>query len=199
VFVAVFIYDDDGSPTWYSGSGSMQNNSVAIDLQRYKGGPCLDCSYTPPQTNSIGKQLVPTFDASGSTATASLGGITDHIQRFNFKLGDGVKQLLGSWIITSLFPSGALGDRLVCNSIDNQGGAQCTGTSGGHGSIDPENGHYYGGHWISEAQALVYRFSFAGQNKIVGVSAIVDGNTTYEKAQSALDNSNMRLIGFRDK
>lgn len=181
----------------------MQNNSVAINLQRSEGGPCLECSsYTPPQSNSIGKFLFLTFDASGSTATAHLGGVTDHIQRFNFKLGSGVNQLLGSWFITSLFPNGALGDYLVCNGIDNQGDAKCTGTysGGGIGFIGPEqNGRYFGVHLISKTQMMAYRFSFAGQNKIVGLSAIVGTGTTLGEIQSVLDKSNTLLTGFRNK
>jgi hypothetical protein len=208
LFVALFIYDDNGSPAWYSGSGTInQNNSVAIDLQRSEGGPCLGCTYTSAQTNSIGKQLVLTFDAAGSTATANLDGATTHIERFSFKLGDGVKQLLGSWIIASMPISskGILGsgisNYISCNSINSQGTVSCSSATGA-GAIFPSpsqdgNMEYIGAVQISEAKNIVYYFKLNGLNNITGISAIVDADASTEEMTSALQNNSSWMHGYR--
>lgn len=203
VFVAVFIYDDDGSPTWYSGSGSIQNNSVAIDLHRYKGGPCLGCTYTSPQTNSIGKQLVLTFDESKSKATATLDGITNHIERFNFKLGNKINQLLGAWIIAAV-PSTGTGPGIshlaICTGITGttatcQGGWANTQRNGT--IFDNGNEIYSGRVPISATKDIVLRFKFFGLNEISGYSVIVDSSASNEEASQELSNNGQNAVGFR--
>ncbi|BAW80342.1 hypothetical conserved protein [Candidatus Nitrosoglobus terrae] len=220
VFVAVFIYDNNGNPTWYSGSGNINqnlnqnNDNVTINLQQSTGGPCLGCTYTAPQTSTTDKQLALTFDQSGSTGTAVLDGVTTQIKRFNFNLGSGAQKLVGAWTIVSLPVASASGQAatgagtsnyIVCSSVSDQGVVSCTDaannpiTFSSNGSTSFPS--YQGVIPTSGGESIAYLLRFQGLNHLVGVSAMVDPNASVDEVGNVLKNStNLALArGFRDE
>jgi hypothetical protein len=204
VFVALFIYDDNGGPVWYSGSSTInQNNSVAIDLKRSEGGPCLGCTYTSSQANSIGKQLVLTFDDSKIKGTATLDGITNNIERYNFTLGDKINKLLGAWIIAAVPSTGSglgISHLAICTGITSTN-ATCQGgwaNTQRNGTIFDNGNEIYSGRVpISATEDIVLRFKFFGLNGISGYSVIVDSSASNEEASQELSNNGQNTVGFR--
>lgn len=206
LFVALFIYDEAGNPVWYSGSGDInRNNRVTVDLLRFEDGPCLGCIYTSSHSNSIGKQLALTFD-SESTATVTLDGVDRKIERFSFKLGDGLAKLLGSWVISSLPKAGTelgVGNLVVCQkTINDDATALCVGTGYTEtaGAIVP-SGNSDGGYIsiipISATKNMIYLFEFSGLNKIGGFSIIVDSSASSEEISRELNDNGEPTFGFR--
>ncbi|CAB1274629.1 hypothetical protein [Candidatus Nitrosacidococcus tergens] len=218
VFAALFIYDNNGNPTWYSGAGNItqnptqNNSSTTIDLQQSTGGSCLGCTYTTPQTNAIGKQLLLTFNADGSTATATVDGIATALQRMNFAYGEGVQLLLGAWTVVSLpVPSSSgevpnnsgVSNYIVCSSLNQQGGVNCTDIAGDLITISPSasgDGSYQAIIPIPNgSSSIAIQFRFQGLNHLEGVATTVSSDADASTINSALQNAESLARGFRDE
>ena len=134
LFAAVYSYDGAGFATWYTTAGFLTGNArYDGQLDAFRGGPCLSCSYRP-NTAFPGNGGPVRIDFNGSDptkATVSWGGRTFPIERFQFYLKrpeDGSRPLtltkmLGEWQMvldfsgdSSLFPY--YGDLLIFEDID---------------------------------------------------------------------------------
>ncbi|CAH9016838.1 hypothetical protein [Candidatus Nitrosacidococcus sp. I8] len=218
VFAALFIYDNNGNPTWYSGAGTITQNSTqnssstTIALQQSTGGPCLGCTYTKPQTSATGKQLLLTFNADGSTATATVDGVTTALQRMNFAYGHGAQILVGAWTVVSLPVPGASGELpnnsgvsnyIVCSSVNDQGGISCTDIAGDAITITPTadgSGNYQALLPIpNESNSIAVKLRLQGLNQLEGVATIVPSGADADTINSALQNAGSLARGFRDE
>ena len=81
VFLAAFLYDDSGRPTWLSSGGSLSGAAYSGPLDSYAGGQTLGGAYTPPAHAPSPGTLTLQF-ADSSHATLSWPGGTTSIQRF---------------------------------------------------------------------------------------------------------------------
>lgn len=70
--IAMFVYNTSGDPEWYTGTGTIADNQFSATLQRFSGGQCIGCSYTPPSVDGNSGPVSITF-TSDTTATMSLG------------------------------------------------------------------------------------------------------------------------------
>jgi hypothetical protein len=98
LFVALYVYDVDGNPTWYTAGTTMEGNALFNgDLHYTYNGPCIDCNYTAPIT-ILGQRGPITINfQTESTATIQFEGAVKNIERFNFLLGDETDKMLGEW------------------------------------------------------------------------------------------------------
>ncbi|QBQ53852.1 hypothetical protein [Nitrosococcus wardiae] len=200
VFIATSVYDDEGHPVWYSGSGQMDpNERVTMRLLRSEGGPCLGCSYISPQSFDSGHSLVITFN-SETTATVSLDGDRSTIERFNFALGSGVNRLLGVWTIVFQVTTDRLGhsDAVTYYQI-NDGmaiGFRSTGVDRVNVARPIGEGDYLSLMDLAGGDHMAMLFWFEGLNRIAGVSAIVDSDATTKEILNELK-SGLPVVGFR--
>ncbi len=81
VFLAAFLYDDSGRPTWLSSGGSLSGAAYSGPLDSYAGGQTMGGPYTPPAHAPSPGTLTLQF-ADSSHATLSWPGGTTSIQRF---------------------------------------------------------------------------------------------------------------------
>ena len=101
LFVALYVYDIFGNPTWYTAStylsGNGGNSLFDANIDYTYNGPCIDCTYTQPIT-IIGDQGPITIDfITETTATLQFQGAVKSIERFNFLLGDELEKMRGEW------------------------------------------------------------------------------------------------------
>ncbi len=82
LFMAGYMYDADGSATWYVSGGKMASaTSYRGELDKYMGGQALTGPYIEPQ--ELGSPGTVEIDfTSDTTATLKLGGKTYQIARF---------------------------------------------------------------------------------------------------------------------
>ena len=98
MFIALYVYDEAGNPTWYSAATHLGGNSLFNSELNYTyDGTCLDCSYTRPITIHGDKGPITIEFLTEITATIQFQGAVKHIERFNFKLGDNAERMLGEW------------------------------------------------------------------------------------------------------
>jgi len=103
VFIAIYNYDDDGSPTFYSVQGTWNPTARRVDgarLLQVSSGPWIGGPFSP-----IGGLLdrgpvtfeFPTF----TTARFTFNGQTSNLQRFLFRYGANADSLMaGTWFAT---------------------------------------------------------------------------------------------------
>lgn len=99
VFIATFIYDAAGNPEWFSGGGQLVNDRWDGDLQRFEGGQCPSCSYTPPSAAGTLSFAITFTDTSA--ARVQMGSRTIDIERFPFAFDGSVDDFLGAWSVVS--------------------------------------------------------------------------------------------------
>lgn len=98
LFVALYVYDQNGNPEWYSAGTKLQGNALFDSELNYTyGGACIDCSYTQPISIPGDKGPITINFLTETTATIQFRGATKHIERFNFLLGDETDRLVGEW------------------------------------------------------------------------------------------------------
>jgi hypothetical protein len=87
LFMAAFLYDQNGRATWYGiGPGAMNGNTYAGTLDSYAGGQTLTGPYQPPTGVKSSGSFSITFTSS-TQATLTWPGGTIPIQRFDFGPG----------------------------------------------------------------------------------------------------------------
>ncbi len=98
LFVALYVYDVDGNPTWYTAGTTLEGNALFNgDLHYTYNGPCIDCTYTAPIT-ILGQRGPITINfITETTATIQFEGAVKNIEYFNFLLGDETDRMLGEW------------------------------------------------------------------------------------------------------
>jgi len=128
LFAAIYVYDIDGNPIWYSAGAPLVGNSLFdSELNLTVGGSCIDCTPSTP-TTFIGEGGPVTIDfLTETTGTIQFNGQIQPLQRFNFLLGDELEKMLGEWqvvIDSSQFESGYpfTADVLVFRQIEIDNG-----------------------------------------------------------------------------
>ncbi len=98
LFVALYVYDDAGNPTWYTAGTTLEGNALFNGELHYTyNGPCIDCNYTTPIT-ILGQRGPITINfLTETTATLQFEGAVKNIEYFNFLLGDETDRMLGEW------------------------------------------------------------------------------------------------------
>ncbi len=98
LFVALYVYDVDGNPTWYTAGTTLDGNALFNGVLNYTyNGPCIDCSYTAPISIHGQRGPITINFLTESTATIQFEGAVKNIERFNFLLGDDTDKMLGEW------------------------------------------------------------------------------------------------------
>ncbi|MGQ0799559.1 MAG: hypothetical protein ACT4NL_05560 [Pseudomarimonas sp.] len=89
VAISLFVGTPTGTPTWYTSTGFLAEDSNALyvgTLDYFPGAQCIGCPFRPvtPQINAGGAIRV-VFNANDPTrATLTIGGRTTNIERFRF-------------------------------------------------------------------------------------------------------------------
>ena len=152
LFAAVYSYDGAGFATWYTTAGFLTGNArYDGQLDAFRGGPCLSCSYRPNTAfPGNGGPIRIDFASNDATkATVSWGGRTFPIERFQFYLKrpeDGSRPLsltkmLGEWQMVLDFSTAPdtfpyYGELLIFEDIDlSESPGYVEGCRGGN-SID---------------------------------------------------------------
>lgn len=209
VFIATFVYDETGTPIWYSGSGKLKDSTVTLTLLRFDGGQCIDCTYTKP-TSSKAVGPVTVHFTSETSGTLSWQGETVPIERFNFALGGGLERLLGEWVITIGSPSFPmyLGARLTYREVSISDGKRyamgsVSGSPSNPSSVsvfeDPQaTGYQYlGMSNSSDSYYNYYAYSFTGLNKITGKTVIMKKTVSPEEVAKSLADG-IFFVGYRN-
>lgn len=98
LFIALYVYDEFGNPTWYTAGTLMGGNALFDSVLDYTyNGPCIDCNYTQPITILGERGPITITFLTETTATLQFQGAVKHIERFNFLLGDEATRMLGEW------------------------------------------------------------------------------------------------------
>lgn len=82
--VAVYAYDGNGSPLWYLASGPLTNNGANFrsTLDKYSGGQCVACDYTPPTLDGNDGPIAIQFTSDASAIVTLPDGRQVSIQPF---------------------------------------------------------------------------------------------------------------------
>ncbi len=117
LFIAAFIYTDEGNPEWLTSDGeytpaatdSDSIGSYTGNVYRSNNGQCIGCDYLPPATvDSEQSPLNITFSDNQNGVLEWLGeSIT--ITRLFWSWADVVDQLTGNWLLTELENNETLG------------------------------------------------------------------------------------------
>lgn len=204
MFVATFVYDEDGNPVWYSGAGQInRENIVTINLLRSSGGQCLGCVYTMAQSGDSGYQITLSF-SDDSHGIVRLNGVEMPIERFNFNLGSGVEKLLGVWIMNIAAPvinSLGVSDTIAYTRIEEGAAVGRRAFSSSYVSVvTPAEGMentYVSVTQLSGVQNMVAVFNLSGLNVALGLAAMVDFNATAEGIAQKLQEASALFVGFR--
>ncbi|MCF6300316.1 MAG: hypothetical protein L3J52_04250 [Proteobacteria bacterium] len=102
IFVAFYVYDEFGNPTWYSANGFLDGNSFFDAFLNYTfNGSCIDCTYTRPITlHGDGGPVTIEF-LTETTGTIQFGGAIKNFERFSFYLGNELEKMLGEWQVVA--------------------------------------------------------------------------------------------------
>jgi hypothetical protein len=211
VFIATFVYQNNGSPIWYSGSGQLNASStVTANLQRSDGGQCIGCPHTSPTTSNGAGPITVRF-TSPSTGVVTWSGGTTNIERFNFALGNNLEQLLGEWVLTQGDPSFPVyfGERLTFTSIESNGAANGNRISANGARTGttrllmaapfdaPVKGYWYFAMLDSSTDYNAqFLFNLVGLNKIEGIYAVTDKSDTQDEQAKQLLNGTY-FVGYR--
>ena len=128
MFVALYVYDEFGVPTWYTAGKTLDGNALFdTELNYTYNGPCIDCDYSEPIT-LIGEGGPITIEfLTETTGKIQFRGEQRFIKRFNFILGDEVTKMLGEWQAVIDFSSTGVdfpfnGDVLIFDNTFLEGG-----------------------------------------------------------------------------
>ncbi|BAW79803.1 hypothetical protein TAO_0433 [Candidatus Nitrosoglobus terrae] len=106
LFMVENTYDENGNPTWFTGSVQIPvfssesdgSNPLTIDLMESTGGSCSGCSHKAPQTRNSGKQIILSF-SDPSHGQLTTDDKQAPIELFNFNYGQGIARLESAWEI----------------------------------------------------------------------------------------------------
>ena len=93
--IALFIYDQQGFPEWYTAAGNLEGDTFTGELQRFEGGQCATCEYTPP--TPAGTIAFSISFTAGNRANVTLGNRSFDISRFGFAQSGGIEDFRGTW------------------------------------------------------------------------------------------------------
>ncbi len=110
MFVAAFVYTENGAPQWLSAQGSfVPVDDVAGLIGSYSGtvyyssgGQCIGCAYTTPLTEESAQGPLTINFADNQNGSLEWSGETVPITRFKWSWFDAVDQLSGTWLLTQV-------------------------------------------------------------------------------------------------
>lgn len=212
VFIATFVYDNQGNPIWYSGSTRIGSDTASIDLQLSQNGSCLTCAYHAPKTASAGIPITLSFTSQGS-GTAIWQGKTIAIQRFGFNFGAGVQALVGGkWIFNIKTNQSTEEYRKIKFNIGQDGTLIPTTISTGSYGYTPitnasttisTNNLYQSQNYpyiiktLNSSYIILTIFNFSGLNKITGIIVSVPNNFDTPAIQNTFAALGTPIEGYR--
>jgi hypothetical protein len=205
LFVATFVYDNNGNPIWYSGSGQIGGGTtVIVNLFQSKGGPCFGCVYSTPKTSESGYQITLSFpDHIHGIVTAN--GYQTPIERLNFNLGTDISKALGPWfiVIPNLFGVQSLNgfglsDIITYSQVSN-GAVIGRRVAGGISAVapTPEADIYISLTQISAQKNTATVFRFNSLNNIIGMIAIVNPAASAQEIADEIKAHGLPFVGAR--
>jgi hypothetical protein len=85
MFLAGFMYDTQGRPTWYTSSGAMTGTTLYQGrLLQYAGGQTLTGSYMPPSSSADAGAITVQFSSTTGAVITLPNGTMDTLTRFAF-------------------------------------------------------------------------------------------------------------------
>jgi hypothetical protein len=98
--MAVYSYQTGGAAQWYLASGPLTQFGKAFSatLDRYQGGQCISCTYSPPTLQGNDGVVLINFESETLATVILPGGRTTVIQPFDFGYGPLPAGFLGEWI-----------------------------------------------------------------------------------------------------
>lgn len=139
IFIAAFLYADDGSPEWlvavgdYTSAGPESDTigSFTGDVYRNSNGQCIGCDYVPP-TEIVSEQS-PLHIAFSDNQTGLLEwfGESITIKRVFWSWADAADQLTGTWLLTELEDGEMLGQLVSIEQDDAAGTASISNAVNG--------------------------------------------------------------------
>jgi hypothetical protein len=130
---SLYGYESSGQPTFYTGVGTLSNNSGVADLQRFVGGRYLGSSSMSASLDKSVGQVRLRF-TSGVTGFVQLPGEPEvAISRYGFGYSAVPASFFGIWSFSSMGTAGLNADVV---SLTVQGNA----TSNGNGLVMSSNG-----------------------------------------------------------
>jgi hypothetical protein len=86
LFMAGFLYEASGQPTWFTASGPMVGRTFTAPMTNYAGGQTLQGPYKPPSTNGSSGNISLNFSDTGRAQMVWPGGSVA-LQRFDIVPG----------------------------------------------------------------------------------------------------------------
>jgi hypothetical protein len=80
--VQAYSYLPGGQAQWYLGAGKVNANVFTSTLDKYTGGQCVSCPYTPPTLVGNDGTMTITFTSATTATVAFPGGRQAQIQRY---------------------------------------------------------------------------------------------------------------------
>lgn len=208
VFVATFVYDEDGNPVWYSGSGKLINSRVMLTLIRFQGGPCIDCPYQGPPEAAEPRQLTLRFTSPWQGVANWGGRNTEKIERFNFSFGGWPRSMMGEWAFISKEPDSSGNYKGVRVTFDHLVDANTlTGSvmqvgykKATLGVMDVNRTEHlccYVRIDFPNGLSNFYAFALAGYNKIQGIVALISTDADKNSIKFALENHSSSFEAYR--
>jgi hypothetical protein len=110
LFIAVFIYTDDGAPEWLSSDGKYMPaaddpdsiGSYTGNVYRSSNGQCIGCDYVSPTVNESEQSPLNITFSDNQNGILEWFGESINITRFFWSWADAVGQLTGTWLLTEL-------------------------------------------------------------------------------------------------
>ena len=127
IFIAAFIYTDDGTPEWLTSDGQYTGadpetgsiGSYTGNVYRNSNGQCIGCDYQAPIENLSEQSPLTINFSDGQNGELSWFGETIPITRFFWAWNDVIDQLNGTWLLTELEDRQTLGQIITIAGNDS--------------------------------------------------------------------------------
>lgn len=107
MFFAGYLYNADGSATWYVAQGDYNNTTSTFTgpLLAFAGGPCITCPFTQATQRPSPGNISLVFSTT-TTGTLTWPGGSFPITRFIYGVGPGARKFAGRWSFSTSAQSG---------------------------------------------------------------------------------------------
>lgn len=181
----------------------MPETALSTTLTRSEGGQCIGCTPSSPTSTNV-MPITVKFNGPAK-GIVTWAGINTPIERFNFALGNEHQKLLGEWALVEDSPRFPVyfGDRLIFAEIKEDGKlwGSITGAPNRPIIVTRQDalGYQYSAMLDSSSDYYsFFAFSFAGFNKIKGITSVSLKTDTVEQWVEDLS-TGMPFIGYREK
>lgn len=109
MFFAGYLYNADGSATWYVAQGPYDNNNNTFtgQLLAFGGGPCITCAFTQATQRPSPGTITLVF-STPKTGTLTWPGGSFPITRFIYGVGERARRFAGRWAFSTAGVSGTV-------------------------------------------------------------------------------------------